>query len=135
LPLATRARKMAAMSMRERVYKITDKPMTWTRAIILGTIIWILSIALLGQAPSYIIYFFDQQVASIIDLSKKIPGVNAEGLNPKQIAIIRDLVANGVQMTALVAMLAIAYFWQKSKQRRTGARGLQDTVKGYLSGK
>lgn len=123
------------MAMRERVYRFTDRPMTWTRAIILGTLIWIFTIMMTGQVPSYIIYFFDQQVASIIDLSKNIPGVSSEGLNPKQIAIVRDLVANGVQMGILVAMLVVAYFWQKSKQKRLGQKGLQDPVKGYLSGK
>jgi hypothetical protein len=123
------------MSMRERVYNYTDKPMTWTRAIVLGSLVWILAIIILGQVPSYIIYYFDQQVSQIIDFTTKIPGVNSEGLNPKQIAMVRDIVANTVQMGALVVMLGAAYFWQKSKQKRTGAKGLQDTVKGYLSGK
>jgi hypothetical protein len=44
-------------------------------------------------------------------------------------------VANSFQMGFLVVMLVVAYFWQKSKQKRSGARGLQDPVKGYLSGK
>jgi hypothetical protein len=123
------------MSMRERIYKYTDRPMSWTRAIVYGTIIWAIAIIVLGQAPSWIIYKFDQQVSQIIDFSKDIPGVNSAGLNAKQIAIVRDIVANSVQMGALVVMLVVAYFWQKSKQRRTGARGLQDPVKGYLSGK
>jgi hypothetical protein len=123
------------MSMRERVYRYTDKPMTWTRAIVLGTIIWVVLILLTGQIPSWIIYKFDAEISGLIDLSKKIPGVGEEGLNTVQIKIVRDVIANTVQMGALVAMLVVAYFWQKSKQRRTGAKGLQDPVKGYLSGK
>jgi hypothetical protein len=123
------------MAMRERVYRYTDKPMTWTRAIVLGTIIWIIAIVLTGQLPSWIIYKADAEIAALIDFSKNIPGVNQEGLNTVQIKIVRDIVANTVQMGALVAMLVVAYFWQKSKQRRTGAKGLQDPVKGYLSGK
>jgi hypothetical protein len=123
------------MSMRERVYRYTDRPMTWTRAIVLGIVIWAIAIIALGQIPSYIIYKFDQQISSIIDFSANIPGVADEGLNPKQISIIRDMIANAVQIGALVIMLGAAYFWQKSKQKRTGARGLQDPVKGYLSGK
>jgi uncharacterized RDD family membrane protein YckC len=123
------------MAMRDRVYKFTDRPMTWTRAIILGFLIWVFVILTTGQVPSYIIYFFDQKVSTIIDLSKDIPGVGDEGLNPKQIAIIRDLVANGIQMGFLVMILVAAYFWQKGKQKRLGQRGLQDPVKGYLSGK
>lgn len=121
--------------MRERVYRYTDKPMTWTRAIVVGTIIWIIAILLTGQLPSWIIYKFDAEIAALIEWSKNIPGVSEEGLNTVQIKIIRDIVANTVQMGALVAMLVIAYYWQKNKQRRTGAKGLQDPVKGYLSGK
>jgi hypothetical protein len=123
------------MTMRERVYRVTDKPMTWTRAIVVGTIIWIIAILLTGQLPSWIIYKFDAEIATLIEWSQNIPGVSEEGLNTVQIKIIRDIVANTVQMGALVAMLVIAYYWQKNKQRRTGAKGLQDPVKGYLSGK
>jgi hypothetical protein len=123
------------MAMRDRVYKITDKPMTWTRAIILGFFIWVLAILLLGQLPSVIIYKADEYVGDLIEFSKDIPGVHEEGLNTTQIRIVRDLVANGVQMTILVAMLIVAYVWQEKKRKRTGGKGHQDTVKGYLSGK
>jgi hypothetical protein len=123
------------MAMKERVYKYTDRPMTWTRALVVGFIVWVFAILVLGQLPSWIIYKADQEVAALIEFSKRIPAVNKEGLNTIQIAIIRDIVANTVQMGALVVMLAFAYFWQKSRQRRTGAKGLQDPVKGYMSGK
>ena len=123
------------MGMRDRVYRYTDKPMSWTRAIILCTIIWIVAIALLGQIPSVIIYKFDQYIAEIIDFSKKIPGVNEAGLNTIQVKMIRDIVANAVQMNFLIAMLVIAYKWQESKRKRTGAKGLQDPVRGYMPGK
>jgi hypothetical protein len=123
------------MAMRDRIYGYTDRPMTWTRAIVLGLIIWAIAILLLGQVPSVIIYKADQEIAAIIELSKKIPGVNEAGLNTTQIQIIRDIVANAVQMGFLTAMLVFAYYWQKFKQKRTGSKGLQDPVKGYMSGK
>jgi hypothetical protein len=123
------------MAMKERIYRFTDRPMTWTRAIVLGLIIWALAIMLLGQIPSVIIYQSDTRVAEIIEFTKKIPGVNKEGLNSTQIQIVRDVVANAVQNGFLVAMLVFAYFWQRSKQKRTGAKGLSDPVKGYMSGK
>ena len=109
--------------------------MTWTRAILTGLVIWVIAIALLGQLPSWIIYKADQSVSTLIEWSKKIPLVNDEGLNPKQIEMIRDIVANGVQMGALVAMLVVAYFWQERKRKRTGGKGVQDVVKGYMPGK
>jgi hypothetical protein len=119
----------------DRVYKMADRPMTWTNAIILGFIIWVLAIALLGQIPSLIIYKFDQYIAEIIEFTTKLPLVNEEGLNPVQVKIVRDLIANGVQMNFLIAMLAIMYFWQEGKRKRSGGRGVQDVVKGYMSGK
>jgi hypothetical protein len=123
------------MAILDRVYKHTDKEMTWTRAIVIGTIIWVVGIALLAQVPSVIIYKADQYVAEIIEFSGKLPLVNDEGLNSKQIAIVRDLVANGVQITILIGMLAGAYIWQERKRKRTGSKGLQDVVKGYMPGK
>ena len=122
-------------SRMQRIYRYTDRPMTWTKAIIIGFLIWVLAIALLGQIPSLIIYKADQYIAEIIDFTKKIPGVNKEGLNPVQVKIVRDLVANGVQIGALTVMLAFAYIWQEKKRKRTGGKGVQDVVKGYLSGK
>jgi hypothetical protein len=109
--------------------------MTWTRAIIVGTIFFAVAIILLGQLPSVIIYAADQYVAEIIEFSKRIPGVSDEGLNTTQIKIVRDIVANSVQMGALVVMLVGMYIWQERKRKRTGGRGLQDVVKGYMPGK
>ncbi len=123
------------MARLDRLYKYTDREMTWTRAIVLGTVIWIVAIALLAQVPSLIIYKADQYVGEIIEFSGKLPIVNDAGLNTTQIRIIRDIIANGVQMGLLVAMLVGAYIWQEKKRKRTGGKGIQDVAKGYMPGK
>ncbi|MGH2699604.1 MAG: hypothetical protein ACRDJL_10490 [Actinomycetota bacterium] len=123
------------MAITQRIYRRTDQPMSWTKAIIMGSIVWIVGIVLLGQLPSVIIYYADQYVAQIIDFSTNIPGVNAEGLNTKQVAILRDVVANAVQMGFLTVALIAAYIWQERKRKRLGTKGHTDTVKGYMSGK
>jgi Na+/H+ antiporter NhaC len=123
------------MAILERVYERTDREMTWTRALVLGIIIWIVAIILLAQLPSVIIYKADQYIAEIIEFSGKLPLVNDEGLNSKQIQIVRDIVANTVQMGILFAMLIGAYLWQEKKRKRTGSKGVQDVVKGYMPGK
>jgi hypothetical protein len=123
------------MAMMDRVYRYTDRPTTWTRALIYGIIIWAIAILVLGQLPSWIIYKADQEVAALIEFSKRIPGVSRNGLSTAGIKVIRDIVANTVQMGALTIMLATAYFWQQKKRKRTGGRGLQDVVKGYMPGK
>jgi len=109
--------------------------MSWTKAILLGTLIWIVGILLLGQLPSIIIYWNDQNIASIIEFTQKIPGVGDAGLNTIQINMLRDIVANAVQMGILTVMLVAAYIWQERKRKRTGTKGHQDTVKGYMAGK
>lgn len=123
------------MKLRDRFYKFTDAPFTWTRAILLGLGIYIFAIITMGQIPSLIIYKFDQYVGEIIEWSGKLPVINDEGLNTQQIKIIRDIVNNGVQITFLAILLIIMYFWQETKRKRTGAKGLEDPVKGYMSGK
>ena len=119
----------------ERVYRMTDRPLTWTTAILIGFGLWIFMIIALGQVPSVIIYKFDQYIAQIIDFSKKIPGINDNGLNTVQVKMIRDVVANSVQMGILTAILVVAYFYQEGKRKRSGAKGLQDPVRGYMPGK
>lgn len=123
------------MKLPDRFYRVVDAPMTWTRAILLGLGIWFFGIIAMGQIPSLIIYSMDQYVSEIIDFTKKIPGVNPDGLNPKQIAIIRDMINNGVQIGFLVALLAFMYFWQEKKRKRTGTKGPEDPVRGYMPGK
>ncbi len=123
------------MAPLDRLYRLTDREMTWTRAIVLGTGIWVIAIIMLALIPSLIIYYADQYVAELIELSTKVPLVNEEGLNTIQIRIIRDLVANGVQMGFLVVMLVGAYIWQERKRKRIGGKGVQDVVKGYMPGK
>ena len=109
--------------------------MTWSRAIVGGLVIYAVAILLLGQLPSLIIYKADEYVGTLIEWSGKLPVIPEEGLNPKQVQIVRDIVANGVQMGILTVMLIAAYIWQERKRKRTGGKGLQDTVKGYMSGK
>ena len=123
------------VSPRDRFFRWADAPMTWTRAIIGGLVIWVVGIILLGQVPSVIIYKADEYVSTLIEWSAKLPVVPEEGMNPTQIRIIRDIVANGVQMGILTVMLIGAYIWQERKRKRTGGKGHQDTVKGYMSGK
>jgi ABC-type sulfate transport system permease component len=123
------------MAKLDRLYKYTDREMTWTKALVLGLVIIAMLILLLGQLPSMIIYMADQYIAEIVEFTTKIPGVNDAGLNSTQVAIIRDIVANAVQMGLLTAFIVAAYLWQEKKHKRVGGKGLQDTVKGYMPGK
>ena len=136
-----------AVRAKDRFYRFMDAPMTWTRALIFGTLIWVMVILLLGQLPSWMIYKADTDVTALINFTKHFPGFGRTcaalgsgqaaslGCNPRQIDILRDIVANTVQMGLLVVMLFVAYKWQESKRKRTGTKGVQDVVKGYMPGK
>jgi hypothetical protein len=123
------------MSIPERVYRFTDRPMTWTKAVLIGLGVWIFLILFIGQLPSVIIYKFDQYIGQIIEFTAKIPGVNKAGLNTKQVKMIRDIIANGVQMGILTGMFVAAYIWQERARKRRGTKGHTDPVKGYMPGK
>jgi hypothetical protein len=136
-----------AVRAKDRFYRFMDAPMTWTRALIFGTLIWVMVILLLGQLPSWMIYKADTDVTALINFTKSFPGFGrvcaalgsgqaaSLGCNPRQIDNMRDIVANTEQMGLLVVMLFVAYKWQESKRKRTGTKGVQDVVKGYMPGK
>lgn len=123
------------MRLPQRFYDFVDAPFTWARAILVGSAIYLFAIITMGQIPSMIIYWFDQNVAEIIEFSGRLPLVNDEGLNTTQVRMIRDAVNTGVQTTFLIALLVFMYFWQELKRKRTGARGPEDPVRGYMPGK
>ena len=122
------------MSARDRFYRWVDRPMSWTRAIVGGLLLWVVVILFVGQVPSWLIYKADADVSQLIEFSKHIPGVGDAGLNTTQIRILRDIVANGVQFTFLAAILAGVYFWQKAKQRRTGKPDAGDRMRELEAG-
>ena len=57
---------MAAVSMRERVSRYQESPITWIRVIVAGTLLWAFMILVRGQLPSVIVYKVDQYIAQII---------------------------------------------------------------------
>ena len=117
------------MRARDRFFNWVDRPLSWTRAIVGGFVLWVIVIILIGQVPSWLIYQADAKVATLIDISKHIPFVNEAGLNPTQIKIIRDIVANAIQFGFLAAILVSAYLWQKAKRRRLGRPDATDRVR------
>lgn len=108
------------MRARDRFFKWVDRPLSWTRAIVGGLLLWVTIIIFVGQIPSWLIYQADAKVSTLIAISKHIPFVGDAGLNPMQLRILRDIVANGVQFTFLGIILFSVYRWQKAKQRRLG---------------
>ena len=97
----------------------SNRRLTWTTAILLGSWLVSVTVVLLGDVPSRILYWFDEVHAP---LAERFPFLafweNDIGGNPGY-QIVADIVANTVQGMFFVAICAGAYFWGE-KHRKEG---------------
>jgi hypothetical protein len=102
------------------VLRRADKEkMTWTQAVIVGSWLLAISIILIGEVPSRILYWFDSTHALF---SAKLHFMQWQekplGGNPGY-QLIADIVANTVQGIFFVIIAAGAYFWGE-RHRKEG---------------
>src|SRR5438067_2393831 len=89
----------------------SKEKLTWAKAVVLGAWLVAISVILIGDVPSRLLYYFD---ATHTLLSAKFHFL---GFMEKQLGgnpgyqLVADLVANGIQTLFLVAIAAGAYFW------------------------
>lgn len=93
----------------------SDRSATWTSAILLGTLLTTIGLLTIGDIPSRILYWFD---ANHEALAGKIPiAPLADMMAGKNYFLIRDIVANTVQITFFVILVAAVYFWGERHKR------------------
>jgi hypothetical protein len=89
----------------------SDKKLTWTSAVLLGGWLTAITVVLLGDVPSRLLYWFDETHST---LAAKFGFLawweNIVGGNPGY-QIVADIVANSVQGIFFVIIAALAYFW------------------------
>jgi hypothetical protein len=97
----------------------SEKKLTWTSAILLGSWLIAITIILIGEVPSRILYWFDSNHAG---LAEQFPILgfmeNDLGGNPGY-QVVADIVANTAQGLFFVIICAGAYFWGE-KHRKEG---------------
>src|SRR5882672_1844313 len=102
------------------VLRRKDEKLTWAKAVLLGAWLFAITIVLIADAPSRILYWFDSTHALLSaryhflgfmekPLEGTIPGYQ----------IVADIVANTVQGIFFMAIAAGAYFWGE-KHRKEG---------------
>ena len=88
-----------------------DRKLTWTTAVLLGAWLTAITVVLIGDVPSRLLYWFDRVHAP---LAEKFSWLrwweNDFGGNPGY-QVVADLVANTVQGMFFVAICAATYFW------------------------
>lgn len=97
----------------------SNKKLTWTTAILLGSWLTAITVVLLGDVPSRILYWFDAQHTP---LAEKFPFLSFWeedlGGNPGY-QVVADLVANSVQGMFFVIICAATYLWGE-RHRKNG---------------
>lgn len=98
-----------------RIARSTDRSATWTSAILLGLLLTTIGLLAIGDIPSRILYWFDANHEAI---AGRIPiEPLAELMASKNYFLIRDIVANTIQVAFFVILVAAVYFWGERHKR------------------
>lgn len=117
---ALRALLVALILAAPLIFVVRSKrKLTWTTATLLGMWLTAIVVILLGDVPSRVLYWFDEQHASLAERFTFLAfWENDLGGNPGY-QLIADIVANTVQGVFFVIIAASAYFWGE-KHRKEG---------------
>lgn len=96
----------------------TEK-LSWTQAILVGSWLLAISIVLIGDVPSRILYWFDSTHALVSAKLHFMQWQEKPLANNPGYQLLADIVANSVQGIFFVAIAAGAYFWGE-KHRKEG---------------
>jgi len=96
-----------------------DEKLTWTKAVLLGAWLLAISIVLIGDVPSRILYWFDSTHALISAKLHFMQWQEKPLANNPGYQLLADIVANTVQGVFFVAIAAGAYFWGE-RHRKEG---------------
>ena len=93
--------------------------LTWATSILMASWLTAITVVLIGDVPSRILYWFDQVHAPLAEKFSFLAFWEEDlGGNPGY-QLVADLVANTVQGIFFVAICAAAYFWGE-RHRKEG---------------
>src|SRR5918996_2061379 len=96
-----------------------DRKLTWTTAVLLGSWLTAVTVVLIGDVPSRILYWFDEVHAPLAERFSFLRWwENDLGGNPGY-QVVADIVANTVQGMFFVIICALAYIWGE-RHRKAG---------------
>ena len=96
-----------------------NRQLTWTTAVLLGSWLMAVTVVLIGDVPSRILYWFDEVHAPLAERFSFLQWwENDLGGNPGY-QVVADIVANTAQGIFFVAICAGVYFWGE-KHRKEG---------------
>jgi hypothetical protein len=96
----------------------SNRKLTWTTAVLLGAWLTAITVVLIGDVPSRILYWFDEQHAPLAERFTFLRFWEEDlGGNPGY-QVIADIVANTVQGIFFVLIAAGAYFWGERHRKQ-----------------
>lgn len=97
----------------------SKRRLTWTTAVLLGSWLVAITVVLIGDVPSRILYWFDAQHEPLSERFTFLKFWEEDlGGNPGY-QVVADIVANTVQGVFFVIICAGAYFWGE-RHRKEG---------------
>ncbi len=97
----------------------SNRKLTWTTAILLGSWLIAITIVLIGEVPSRILYWFDANHAGLAERFPFLQFWEGDlGGNPGY-QVFADIVANTAQGVFFILIAAGAYFWGE-RHRKAG---------------
>lgn len=97
----------------------SKRKLTWTTAVLLGAWLLAVTIVLIGDVPSRILYWFDEQHSPLAARFTFLKFWEDDlGGNPGY-QVVADIVANSIQGIFFVIIAAGAYFWGE-RHRKEG---------------
>jgi hypothetical protein len=97
----------------------SEKKLTWTKAVILGAWLIAITIILIGDVPSRILYWFDANHSPLAERFHFLGFMEKDlGGNPGY-QVVADIVANTAQGVFFIIICAGTYFWGE-KHRKDG---------------
>jgi hypothetical protein len=98
----------------------SKRKLTWSTAVLLGGWLIAITIVLIGEVPSRILYWFDQAHSPLAERFAFLRFWEKDlGGNPGY-QVVADIVANTVQGMFFIAIVAGAYFW--GERHRKGGK-------------
>lgn len=99
------------------VVRNKDRRLTWTTAVLLGSWLTAITVILIGDVPSRLLYWFDRVHAPLAERYGFLRWWEDDfGGNPGY-QVVADIVANSVQGMFFVAICVATYFWGERHKR------------------
>jgi hypothetical protein len=97
----------------------SNRRLTWATAVLLGSWLTAIVVILLGDVPSRLLYFFDQEHGALAARFPWLEWWEGDVGGNLGYQLVADIVANTAQAVLFIIICAATYFWGE-RHRKAG---------------